>query len=64
VGLKIKANDLHSEKKIRGQNANQGTMADDKFKKACEAAGVPVTKRQASKWNNGKGKAYAFRNQV
>lgn len=28
------------------------------FKKACEKVGIPATKRQASKWRSGKGKAY------
>lgn len=34
---------------------------DDFFKKCCEAAGVPNTKRQASKYKMGKGKAFAKR---
>ena len=56
--------DLHEVRKKRGYNANQGTLANEKFKKACELAGVEPTKRQARKWNLGKGKAYSFRNQV
>jgi len=28
------------------------------FNKACEAAHIPATARQASKWRRGKGKAY------
>lgn len=34
---------------------------DVNFKKCCEAAGVPATKRQASKFRNKKGKAFQFR---
>ena len=41
---------------------NNSIMASGKFKKACEIAGIPVTRRQASKWNNSKGAAYARRN--
>ena len=52
---------------------------DKKFKKACELAGLPFPRpvkkdkmakemnslnRQASKWRNGKGIAFSFRNQV
>lgn len=32
------------------------------FLKACELASVPPTKRQASKWRNGKGLARTFKN--
>jgi hypothetical protein len=31
---------------------------DEPFKKACEKVGITATKRQASKWRSGKGKAY------
>lgn len=31
------------------------------FRKACELAGVPPTKRQAGKFRRGEGKAYAHR---
>jgi len=34
------------------------------FQSACEVAGVKVTRRQASKWLNGKGSAYANRGSV
>lgn len=39
-------------------DANKAVFGQPTFKHACEAAGVAVTKRQASKWNNGKGAAY------
>lgn len=34
------------------------------FQVACELAGVPATKRQASKWRNRRGRAYAVRHQA
>ena len=42
------------------QDKNRGRMLDPKFKEMCEAVGVAVTKRQASKFNNGKGLAYRY----
>lgn len=42
--------------------ANRSTLESGVFKKGCMNAGVPETKRQASKWNNKKGAAYASRN--
>lgn len=40
---------------------NKAVKENDVFGKACELAGIPVTDRQASKWNNGKGKALSMR---
>lgn len=40
---------------------NSGRQNDPVFVKACEMAGIPVTKRQASKWNNGRGLALTFK---
>ena len=40
------------------RNANESTLKNDVFLKACEAVGTKPTKRQASKWNNKKGAAY------
>jgi hypothetical protein len=34
---------------------------DDNFKKACAEAEIPATRRQASKWRRGAGKAYKTR---
>jgi len=31
---------------------------DKPFKDACEKVGIPVTRRQASKWRSGKGLAW------
>jgi hypothetical protein len=41
--------------------ANKGRMADPVFLKACSLAHVEPSKRQASKWNNSMGKAWAER---
>jgi hypothetical protein len=46
---------------IAGQRQNLQTLTDPVFIKACELAGLQVTPRQASKWNNGYGKAINFR---
>jgi len=43
---------------------NKSRLADVAFKKACENAGIPVTKRQASKWNNKKGAAYNLAHKI
>ncbi len=48
---------LQPEHKKRGEQ-NESTLNSPEFKKACEIVGVPVTRRQASKWRNGKGCAY------
>ena len=34
---------------------------DETFKNACESAGIPATKRQASRYRMGKGKAFKSR---
>lgn len=41
-------------------------FADDAavFRRACSIAKIPPTKRQASKWRNQKGLAYAFKNEA
>lgn len=49
-----------SEDELKRQNANKSIMNNEIFLKACENAGVPVTKRQGQKYNNKKGKAYRF----
>lgn len=49
------------ENAVRAE-ANKSTMANQHFVKACENAGLPVTRRQASRWNMKKGKAYSMRN--
>jgi hypothetical protein len=43
------------------QTKNAELQEQPLFRRACEVAGIPVTKRQASKWNNGYGKALQFR---
>lgn len=37
------------------------SKANPRFHNACEKAGVEPTKRQASKWRNGKGLAFIYR---
>jgi hypothetical protein len=36
---------------------------DELFKFSCQAAGIDLTSRQASKWRNGRGKAKDFVNE-
>lgn len=48
---------LKPENAVRAAS-NKGVFESANFKKCCEIAGIPVTKRQASKWNNKKGAAY------
>lgn len=50
--------DLRGEGKTNRMNANKGRLTDPVFIKACELAEIPVSKRQASKFNNGYGAAY------
>ena len=44
----------NQEKHLR----NKAVLGSEAFIKACEYVGIKPTKRQASKWNNKKGKAY------
>ena len=46
---------------ITGRNATFAAT-DRVFRKACELAQTPPTKRQASKWHNGYGKAFPMKN--
>ena len=41
---------------------NREFMTDSNFINACDNAGIPVTKRQASKFRQGKGLAYKLKN--
>lgn len=45
-----------SNKKLAKRN--QDTLKNEHFVQACNLAGIPSTKRQASKFNNKKGAAY------
>lgn len=45
-------------KKRREMNTSR--LTDETFLEACKKAGVDSTRRQASKWNNRKGKAYKY----
>lgn len=44
--------------------ANKSTLKNKEFLWACKEAGIEPTKRQASKWNNKRGKAYNYRRKV
>lgn len=54
---------IEPQHKERGLVNKTRVEAPD-FKKACEMAGIPVTKRQSSKWNNKKGAAYNVANRI
>ena len=54
---------LDQNQKERGLSNKTRFNAPD-FEKACKMVGIPVTKRQASKWNNKKGAAYNFFNRI
>lgn len=59
--IRVHGPNLKPENELR-QKKNASRLADKNFLAACEAAEVEPTKRQASKWNNRKGKAYAYKN--
>jgi len=48
---------LHPWEEDRSKR-NQQILKDQVFCETCNRAGIKPTRRQASKWNNGKGKAY------
>lgn len=50
---------LDDDNKLR-HNRNEMIFNSALFKKACELAHIEPTKRQASKWNNGKGIARKY----
>lgn len=55
---RVSGPDLDPENIIKYKR-NKSTMENNKhFKQACSDAGIPITKRQSSKWNNQKGLAY------
>ncbi len=54
----IGSEDLHLERKTLGFEKNTSIMSSPAFKKACELAGTPLTRRQASKYRQGRGLAY------
>jgi len=53
-----------SVEEMARQDANVSTFNQPVFTTACDNAGIKITKRQASKWNNKKGAAYNFRNKI
>ena len=53
--------DLDVNNELRAKE-NQNIMSSEVFKKACNKVGIEVTKRQAQKWKNKKGKVFKERN--
>ena len=45
---------------IKRRERNRARLESKRFTDACEMAGIPATKRQASKFNNGRGLAFRF----
>lgn len=43
------------------EEKNSSVLKNGKFIKACELAGIPATRRQASKWNHSRGLAFNSR---
>ena len=43
------------------EEKNTSVLSNKKFIKACEISEIPATRRQASKWNHGRGLAYTNR---
>ena len=45
---------------IKRRERNRDRLESEHFIDACGVAGIPATKRQASKFNNGRGLAFRF----
>lgn len=56
--------DLQGERKTSGYNMSEGVLSSHIFLECCKAAGIEPTRRQASKYRRGRGKAYAYRGAV
>lgn len=54
---RVSGEDLHTFNKDKA-NKNKSIMSNDIFIQACKNVNIPVTKRQANKWNNKKGLAF------
>jgi hypothetical protein len=52
--------DLHLERKTTNSKKNTAVMNSESFKKACSQAGQDPTRRQASKWRQGRGRAFKY----
>jgi len=48
------------EKKAEREKKNKNVFESDNFKKMCEDSKTECTKRQASKYNNKRGRVYMF----
>lgn len=49
---------MKNKKVSKSKKVHKEFTSNPEFVKACQRAGVDPTTRQASKWNNKKGKAY------
>jgi hypothetical protein len=58
--IRVHGPDADPENKLRAKR-NQDIMKSEKFRDACVRAGIPVTKRQASRWHHKRGLAYRNR---
>jgi len=56
---RVKKTDL-SENETKRQSANKSILTNDVFLNACKLCNINPTSRQASKWNNKKGKAFKY----
>ena len=61
--VRVRGANLQNEHEVR-HVAAENRFKDPAFKEACEKAGIPVTKRQARKWNNNKGAAYKLAHKI
>lgn len=61
--IRVTGTNLKPENAVKNVQ-NVSRLADKGFINACDTAGIKVTKRQASKWNNRKGAAYNLANHV
>ncbi len=60
---RVSGEDLHGFNVGRA-NKNKSIMTNDIFIQACKKVNLMPTKRQASKWNNKKGLAYKYKDQI
>ena len=54
----VEKNDYARRKSLERRKMTDSTLKNPAFQQACERAGIPVTRRQARKWNMKKGKAW------
>lgn len=61
--IRVTGPNLKPENAVKA-TSNRGVLKSFNFQRCCELAGIKVTKRQASKWNNRKGAAYNLNNNI